>query len=252
VGPGGIEASELRRDYPDRRGGGCLRALDGLSFAVSPGEVYGLLGPNGAGKTTAVRILATLIRPTGGRARVAGIDVLARPEAARRAIGYLGPEARPYERLAPREQILFYAGLYGLEPEAARARTETLIAAFGMAEFADTPAGRLSTGMRQKVLLARTLVHEPPVLLLDEPTSGVDVLVARRVLGFVAEARERGAAVLLCTHRMAEAERICDRIGILWQGRLVAEGTLAELRGRWGADHLDEILVRAGGSGVEA
>ncbi len=239
-----IVVENLAKSWPDRRGGGTLHAVDDVSFHCRRGEVYGLLGPNGAGKTTTLRILATLLRPTAGSARVAGFDVGTQPNDVRRSIGYLSPDTRPYDRLSAREQTRLFAELHGLDPASARRETDALLERFDMIDFADTPVGRLSTGMKQKTVLIRTLVHDPPVLLLDEPTTGLDILVARRVTETIRDARERGRAVLLSTHIMREAEKLCDRVGILWRGRLRAEGEIETLRAQWGGDDLEDVFFR--------
>ncbi|MCB9794005.1 MAG: ABC transporter ATP-binding protein [Alphaproteobacteria bacterium] len=219
-----------------------VAAVDGVSFRCDPGEVFGLLGPNGAGKTTTLRILSTLLRPDAGRAVVAGHDVTEAPEAVRASIGYLSTSTGLYPRLTPRELLRSFAALQGVSDP--KGRAEAMLARFGVLDFADARCDQLSTGMKQKVSIARALVADPPVLILDEPTTGLDVVVAQDFLAAIREARDEGRCVLFSTHIMSQAERVCDRVGILHQGRLLAVGTLDELRERAGAKHLEDIFIR--------
>lgn len=216
-------------------------AVDGVSFRCDAGRVFGLLGPNGAGKTTTLRMLATLLVPDGGTARLAGHDVREDPARVRSSIGYLSTTTGLYGRLTAREMILHFARLQGVEEP--RQATDAVIQRFGIGPFAHTRCDRLSTGMRQKVSIARAVVHDPPILILDEPTAGLDVLVARTFLDFIEDAREAGRCVLFSTHIMSEAERLCDRIAILHQGRILAEGTLPGLREATGEHYLESIFI---------
>ena len=218
-----------------------VRAVDNLSFSVAPGEIYGLLGPNGAGKTTALRMLATLLSPDSGQARIAGNDLRDNSQGVRRSIGYLSASTGLYERLTPREILLYFARLQQVEQPVRRC--EDLIDRLGITDYAEQRCDALSTGMAQKVSIARAIVHAPPVLILDEPTSGLDVLVSQTVLEFVEQARDDGACILYSTHVMSEAERLCDRIGILHEGRLLAEGSLDELKERSGQPDLEGAFV---------
>lgn len=216
-------------------------AVRDLSFEAHAGEVFGLLGPNGAGKTTTLRMIATLLAPDEGTARVAGFDVRAEPGEVRRRLGYLSASTRLYPRLTAREVLVYFARLHGVERP--RRRVSVVMDRFGIDEFATVRCDRLSTGMRQKVNIARSVVHDPPVLVLDEPTSGLDVVVAQTFLEFVEEARTAGRCVVYSTHIMSEAERLCDRIGVLHEGRLYACGTLQELRGFTGEHYLEQIFL---------
>ncbi|MEZ4234629.1 MAG: ABC transporter ATP-binding protein [Myxococcota bacterium] len=218
-----------------------VTAVDGVSFTVHAGEVFGLLGPNGAGKTTTMRMLSTLIRPDEGRATIAGHDVATAPAAVRRSIGYLSASTGLYPRLTARELLHYFARIQGVADPAAR--VEASIARFGLEAFADRRCEHLSTGMRQKVSIARCTLHDPPVLILDEPTSGLDVLVAQTLLGFVEEARAQGRTVVYSTHVMSEAERLCDRIAIVHQGRILALDTLDALRERTGERYLEGVFI---------
>ena len=233
-----IEVQELvKRFYTPRE----VVAVDHVSFRCAPGEVFGLLGPNGAGKTTTLRMLVTLLTPDAGTVRLAGHDVTTHPAEARASVGYLATTTGLYGRLTPRELLRYFGRLQGVADPAARA--EQLLERFDIGGFADRPCERLSTGMKQKVSIARALVHEPPILILDEPTNGLDVLVAQALLSFIEEARAEGRCVLFSTHIMSEAERLCDRIAILHAGRILANGTLEELRDATGEHYLERIFV---------
>jgi sodium transport system ATP-binding protein len=218
-----------------------VRAVGDVNFSVGAGEIVGLLGPNGAGKTTTMRMLATLIRPDEGTATVAGHDVRLAPAEVRRSIGYLSANTGLFGRLTPREVLVYVAALQGCADGPDRA--EALLDRFDIRRFAATPCDRLSTGMKQKVSIARAVVHDPPVLIFDEPTSGLDVLVAQELFQFLEAARERGRCILYSTHTMGEAERLCDRLVVIHQGRVLASGTLAELRGSTGRDRLEDVFL---------
>jgi sodium transport system ATP-binding protein len=236
-----IVVEHLRKTYPDLRRGEVV-AVDDVSFRAEAGQVYGLLGPNGAGKTTLLRILATLLRPTAGRAEVAGIDVTADPLEVRRRIGYVSASTGLYDRMTAYEMVAHFGRLHGLSGAALKERIETLFDRLRMNDFRDRVGGKLSTGMRQKVGIARALVHDPPVVIFDEPTSGLDVLVARAVLDVIRSCRNPGRAVIFSTHIMHEAESLCDRITIVHRGRNLITGTLAELRSATGQERLDDIF----------
>jgi len=236
-----ILADRLTKVFDDRKRGP-VAAVGGLSFACPAGSVFSLLGPNGAGKTTALRMLATLLTPTAGSARILGHDVRGAPHEVRRLIGFVSGDTRLYDRLTPRETVRYFARLYGLDRATIRARTDALFERFGLGPFADTLVQRLSAGTRQKVSLARALVHDPPVLIVDEPTVGLDILVARAVLDLLADCRREGKTILLSTHVMAEAERLSDTVGILHRGRLLACGTQAAIRAAAGAATLEEAF----------
>jgi sodium transport system ATP-binding protein len=230
-------------------GGTEVRAVEDVSFHVAAGEVFGLLGPNGAGKTTTLRIILGLLRPTAGTASIGGYSVATAPNDVKRQVGLVSASAALYQHLTVREMLLFCADLYGTPPHDARAELERLAALFGLAEILARRCGTLSTGQRQRVNLARALIHRPPVLLLDEPTSGLDVLGSQVVAEFIAHARDEGKAVLLTTHQLDEAERVCDRFGLLHRGRLVRTGTLAELRAISGCNNLVEMFLKLSGAG---
>jgi sodium transport system ATP-binding protein len=238
-----IHVENLTKAFRDLRRGQVL-AVDHLSFEARPGEVFGLLGPNGAGKTTAMRMLCTVLRPTGGAARVAGYDLLTQPHLVRQHIGFLSANTAIYDRMTAWELVEYFGRLYGLGPERLRARMEQVFADLHMNDFRDVLGARMSTGMRQKVSIARAIIHDPPVLIFDEPTLGLDVLVARAVLQNVARLRDLGKCVLYSTHIMREVEKLCDRVAIVSRGRIRACGTLAELREQYGQDDLEELFFQ--------
>lgn len=223
-----IEVLGLVKHY--RAGdGSSVRAVEGISFAVAAGEMVGLLGANGAGKTTTLRMLATLIKPTSGTARIAGHDVATDPVGARQSLGYVSATTGVPDRLTPREIFYSFGRLHGLTAGAAGQRSHELVHLLDLAACADRPAGRLSSGQRQRVSLGRALVHDPPALVLDEPTNALDVVGARDLLDFLSQLRAQGRAILLSTHRLHEIEHRCDRFAIIHGGRIIAAGTRADL-----------------------
>src|SRR5437667_5048896 len=223
-----IQVENLTKSFRDLRRGQVL-AVDHISFEARPGEVFGLLGPNGAGKTTAMRILCTVLRPTGGVARVAGYDVLTQASEVRRHIGFLSMNTAIYDRMSAWELVEYFGLLYGMAPEHLRQRMEEVFTSLQMNDFRDVLGARMSTGMRQKVTIARAIIHDPPVLIFDEPTLGLDVLVARNVLENIKRLREQGKCILYSTHIMREVEKLCDRVAIISKGRIQASGNLNEL-----------------------
>lgn len=242
-----IVTDKLTKVFP-MPDGGEKRAVDGLSVTIQEGHVYGLLGPNGAGKTTTLRVLSGLMAPTTGRAMVAGHDVAADPEAAKRAIGFLTANTGLYRRLTARELLTYFAELHGINGQQATDRVTHLIDWLDMADFAGLRCGVLSTGQRQRVNIARALVADPPILIMDEPTLGLDVLSNRVILDFIMRERNEGKTVLLSTHYLDEAESMCDHIGLLHNGKLIAEGTLGELRVQVGEERLSNIFLKVVGA----
>ncbi|HXC33146.1 MAG TPA: ATP-binding cassette domain-containing protein [Verrucomicrobiae bacterium] len=238
-----IEARHLVKRFHDRKRGSVC-AVDGVSFACRPGEIYGLLGANGAGKTTLLRVLATILAPTEGVAIVAGFDVTKDPQMVRSRVGFLSTATALYGRLSAQEMVEYFGRLHGLDEAALRQRIDELFTRLDMNEFRDRRCDRLSSGMKQKVSIARTLVHDPSVMIFDEPTSGLDVMAARAIVAFIRECRDSGKTVVFSTHVMSEAEKLCDRIGIIHDGRLLAEGALAELRARFAIQDLEDLFVK--------
>ena len=226
-----IHVRDLTKTYADLRRGQFV-ALAGLSLDARPGQIYGLLGPNGAGKTTALRILSTVLRPTSGEATVNGYDVVTQPDLVRYQIGFVSCNTAVYDRMTAWEMVGYFGRLYGLSEELLEQRMEDIFKRLNMQEIRDVLGAKMSTGMKQKVSIARAIVHDPPVLIFDEATAGLDVLVARALLKTVAELRENGKCVIFSTHIMREAERLCDRIAIMHRGDILSEGSLPELRER--------------------
>jgi len=236
-----ISAVDLTKRF-DHAGRDVL-AVDRVSFRVAAGEVYGLLGANGAGKTTTLRMILGLLEPTSGYAEVGNFRTSESHDAVKRQIGFVSPSAGLYQWLTPRELLLFFADLYDVPPEQAEQNVARLATLFGLTEYLDRRSATLSTGQKQRVNLARSLIHDPPVILLDEPTRGLDVLGSKVIFDYIATARAAGKAVIVCTHRLDEAERMCDRFGLLNQGRLMHEGTLAELRQSTGLATLTDMFL---------
>ena len=206
-------------------------AVDGLSFAANKGEIFGLLGPNGAGKTTTLRMLATLIRPDEGDATLDGVSVVKNPDAVRSRVGFLTGELKLEDFFTPNYLFDFFADLHGVDSATAAARKAELFGKFGIDEFAEVKVGNLSTGMKQKVSLVISVVHDPDIIIFDEPTNGLDVLTAKVVTDFLLELRERGKTVILSTHIFSLVEKLCDRVGIVIGGRMVACDTLPAVCG---------------------
>ena len=223
---------------------GQIRAVDNVDFRCEPGRIFGLLGVNGAGKTTCLRLLATILGPTSGTASVNGFDIVAAPEKVRASIGFLSTATALYGRLTAFEVVEYFGRLHGMADSVLHPRIDALFQALAMNEFRDRRCDRLSTGMKQKTPIARTLVHDPPVMIFDEPTLGLDVLTARTVLGFIRECGQRGKTVIFSTHVMSEVEKLCDSIAIIHGGRILAEGDLAQLRARTGVESLEDIFIR--------
>lgn len=236
-----VETHGLTKAYSDLRRGEFV-ALDKLSISAHAGEVFGLLGPNGAGKTTALRILSTVLQPTDGTATVNGFDCVTQPECVRRRIGFMSANTAVYDRMTAWEMVEYFGRLYGMDDEQLRDRMEILFDRLQMQNIRDLLGAKMSTGMKQKVSIARAIVHDPPVLIFDEATSGLDVLVARALLDTVAELRDMGKCIIFSTHIMREAERLCDRVAIMHQGRILAEGTLTQLREQYGQQDLEDLF----------
>jgi len=238
-----IEAQQLTKIFHDKKRGK-IRAVDGVSFRCQSGQIYGLLGANGAGKTTTLRMLATILEPTSGTAQVAGYDVITESQEVRARVGFLSTATALYARLSAQEMVEYFGRLYGLQNAELQRRIDALFARLEMNDFRDGRCDKLSTGQKQKVSIARTLVHDPPVMIFDEPTVGLDVMTARAIVNFIRECRANGKTVIFSTHVMTEAEKLCDTIGIVHNGRILAEGTVAELRDRYQQHDLEEIFVR--------
>ncbi len=242
---GVVCAKALTKVFRSRRGE--VRAVDRLSFDCHEGEVFGLLGPNGAGKTTTLRMLATILTPTDGTARIAGFDVREDPARVRERIGFLATETGLYDRFTARETLRFFGRINELTVREIDERANGIFEMLSMSSLADRRVGTFSTGEKQKLSLARSILHDPPVLILDEPTFGLDVMAARTVVETIKLFSEQGRTIILSTHIMRIAEKLCDRIGILFGGRLRALGTLDELNVTFNTDDLEEAFYTAVG-----
>lgn len=219
--------------------------MDGVQFRCEPGQIYGLLGANGAGKTTTLRLLATLLQPTSGTATVAGYDIVREPDSVRARVGFISSGTGLYGRLTARETAEYFGRLYGVDEDVLQRRIRELYSRLEMAGFENRRCDKLSSGMKQKVSIVRTLIHDPPVMIFDEPTTGLDVMTARAIVQFIRDCRQKGKTVILSTHVMSEAEKLCDRIGIIHQGRLRAEGRLEELLAQFRATDLEDVFIRS-------
>ena len=226
-----------------RAGGQSIVAVDRLSFTVAAGEVYGLLGPNGAGKTTTMRMIVGLLRADDGYAEVGGCRSSSDPDGVKSQLGLVSASDGVYSWLTVQEMLTFFADLYGVPVDEAARRLDELAGIFRLRDLLKRRCSNLSTGQKQRVTLARGLIHDPPVMLLDEPTRGLDVIGSKAVFDYIAHLRERRKAVIVCTHRLDEAQRLCDRFGLLHRGRLRHEGTLAELQSATGHESLVDMFL---------
>ena len=237
-----IEANNLRKEFRASKGR-IIEAVRGASLSVARGEIFGLLGPNGAGKTTLLRMLGTIITPTSGEVRIDGTPVSAGPEEARRHIGFLSGNTKLYGRLTGRELLRYFGRLSGMNDSAIESRVGELAAMLDMDGFIDQRCETMSTGQTQKVSIARVILHDPAVLILDEPTLGLDIMTSRAIIEFIRGARERGHAIIFSTHYMTEAEALCDRIGLIHKGAILAVDTTQELYRRTSTSNLQDAFL---------
>jgi sodium transport system ATP-binding protein len=238
-----IEVRDLCKTFHDRKKGD-ISAVRNVSFQCAPGHVFGLLGRNGAGKTTTLRMLATILTPTSGTAVIDGLDVTEKPGEVRKRIGYLSGDTKLYDRLTGRELLEYFGELSGMTQASIEGRIAELQVTFNLRDFLDKRVGKMSTGMKQRLSLARVVLHDPPVLIFDEPTSGLDVMGAREVLRIVQELKAKGRTIIFSTHIMTEAERICDEIAIIEQGSILTQGSVLSLRNGNGGGSLEDVFVK--------
>jgi len=237
-----VVVRNLSKTFYDE-GRGEVRAVDSISFECREGEVFGLLGANGAGKTTTLRMLSTILAPSSGTANILGHDVVTDSQGVRKNLGFYSSTTALYPRLTARETIDFFARINQYPADRVKERVEYLIQRFGLAKYADARVEKLSSGMKQKVSIARTVAHDPLIVIFDEPTVGLDVLNALEVQESISELRSEGKTIIFSTHIMSEAERLCDRIAIIHGGRILASDTLAGLRESTGQHYLEDIFV---------
>lgn len=223
---------------------GTLDAVAGVSFTCQPGRIFSLLGPNGAGKTTALRMIATLLKPTSGSIEVAGIDAVKKPQEVRRGLGFLTGTTKLYDRLTANELVKYYADLHGMEKSAFETRRDELFTRLDMHDFAKRRIGRLSSGMRQKVSIVRTMIHDPDIIVFDEPTVGLDVVTAKNIIELIRDCKRRGKTVIFSTHIMGEVRLLSDDLGIIHNGKLVFRGSYAEFEGQMRGESLEEEFIR--------
>jgi sodium transport system ATP-binding protein len=236
-----IQVAGLTKIFNDKKRGKIV-AVNNLKFNCREGQIFGLLGPNGAGKTTTLRILATMMLPTKGEVIINGSDVVKEANKVRRQIGFLSSETGLYDRFTPRETIKFFGRINGMEDKIIEKKMAEIFHNLDMEDFQEVRVHKLSTGMKQKLSIARCIIHDPPILILDEPTLGLDIITARTVTGYVKRFREQGKCIIYSTHLMREAERLCDVIAIIHQGNLIAQGTLEELKKNSSSEDLEEIF----------
>ena len=238
-----IQVTELSKSYTDLRRGQFV-AVDRISFNAQAGQIYGLLGPNGAGKTPVLRILSTILRPSKGTVTINGYDVLTQPALVRHQIGFVSTNTAVYDRMTAWELVEYFGLLYGLSQDTLCEQMEVLFERLQMNNIRDVLGAKMSSGMKQKVSIARALVHDPPVVIFDEATVGLDVLVARALLDTVSELRDQGKCIVFSTHIMREAERLCDDISIMHHGNILARGNLDQLRNDHGQNDLEELFFQ--------
>ena len=238
-----VQVQNLCKNYPDTALGE-FKALDNVSFVAKAGEVFGLLGPNGAGKTTALRILATILRPSSGSVRIYNFDVSEQADLVRHSIGFVSNNTAIYDRMSAWELVEYFGRLYALPADRLYPRMEKIFRTLQMDEFRDCPGAKMSTGMKQKVSIARALIHDPPVLIFDEASLGLDVVVARALQSIVMDLRDQGKCIIYSTHIMREVERLCDHVAIMYKGKLIDTGTLEELADRHEQNDFEELFFQ--------
>ncbi len=237
-----ISTTNLQKHFKDSKGK-VVKAVDGVSLEAHPGQIFGLLGVNGAGKTTVLRMLSTILTPTEGSAKVAGFDIVSEPDKVRASIGFMSTSTALYGRLTAKEMISYFGNLYGLYGSELKARLEFVTETLQLSEFQDRLCDKLSTGQKQRVSIARTILHDPPVLFFDEPTAGLDVVTSQTVIRFIEEAKSLGKTIVFSTHIMSEAERLCDHIAVIHDGIIRGEGTVDEIKSQTGQTTMEKAFL---------
>ncbi len=221
-----------------------VTAVDNVSFEVNPGEIIGLLGENGAGKTTTLRMLATMLKPTSGNAMIDGYNIIDNPNKIRERIGILfGGDVALYDRLTGRENMIYFAKLNGMSDLEADQAVNKITSELEMSDYIDRPVGKYSRGMKQKVSLARSIIHQPDVMLFDEPSTGLDVLSSKLIHDFILKCKKDNKAIVFSSHNMYETEKLCDRIIIIHKGKIVASGTIEQLKKDYQKDSLEDLFI---------
>ncbi len=238
-----VKTENVTKHFRDQKKN-LVKAVDGISLEAHPGQITGLLGVNGAGKTTLLRMLSTVIQPTSGRASVAGFDTVTDSEKVRASIGFMSNSTALYGRLTAQEVITYFGSLYGLDGDQLKARTSQVIEVLNIGPFAYRLCDKLSTGQKQRVSIARTILHDPPVLFFDEPTAGLDVVSSQVVMEFIEGVRAEGKTVIYCTHIMSEVERLCDKVAVIHDGRIQGEGSVDSLKTQTGETSLEKAFLR--------
>lgn len=238
-----VRTHGLKKHFKDSKLG-VKKAVDGIDIEANPGRIFGLLGANGAGKTTVLRMLSTVIKPTSGTAEVAGLDILKDSQAVRAGIGFMSSSTALYGRLTSREVLEYFGRLYGLEGATLQRRVTYVVDKLEIGEFADRLCDKLSTGQKQRVSIARTILHDPKVLFFDEPTAGLDVVASQTVMEFIEEARDLGKTVVFSTHIMSEVERLCDDLAVIHDGVIVATGTPDTVKEMAGEQSLERAFLQ--------
>jgi sodium transport system ATP-binding protein len=248
-----VRAVQIAKHFSDPKRG-LVRAVDGVDFEAHPGQITGLLGANGAGKTTLLRMLSTIAKPTSGSAEVEGVDVVQEPEKVRSMIGFMSASTALYGRLRAKELIEYFGRLYGLEGARLETRWQFVKQQLNLSEFEDRLCDKLSTGQKQRVSIARTILHDPPVLFFDEPTAGLDVLVSQSVMEFIEGAKQDGKTVVFSTHIMSEVERLCDKVVVIHDGKALYTGPVSDLKEGQGEANLEKAFLKLVGhqSGMSA
>ena len=237
-----IDVRNVKKKFYDKKNGD-FYAVDDVSFSVEKGEIFGLLGPNGAGKTTTLRMIATIMTQTEGQISVNGADTLKDPDAVKRSIGFLSGNTKLYKKLTPVETMRFFGNFYKIDKEEMERRIENIVQILDMVSFKDRIVEKLSTGQVQKTSIARCMIHDPEIYILDEPTLGLDILTSRTIIDFIKQKKSEGKTVIFSTHYMEEADSLCDRIGLIHQGKIVACGSTAELCDLTGYDNIRDIFL---------